>query len=144
MKHLNFLESRQYLNVKSSNLKQLLNYQPIAVAVNAPPCFVQYKSGVLKSWECDCTATRPEDILVNHVMTLVGYSTNQDTWGCSGHWILKNSWGPEWGESGYMRLCISIDPFDVIGTCNVLSFPHLPDVGLLPEVIPEEVTEVDS
>lgn len=38
-----------------------------------------------------CTSDR-----VNHAMLLVGYSPH--------YWILKNWWGAQWGEGGYMRL----------------------------------------
>lgn len=106
---------------------------------------MQYKSGVLRQEDCDCTAATQEDVLVNHVMTLIGYKADKNAAkGCSGYWLLKNSWGTEWGENGFMRLCISSDADDKIGTCNVLSFPHLPDVGMLPAELPRDVTEVDS
>ena len=36
----------------------------------------------------------PQDI--NHVVHLVGYTSE--------YFILRNSWGPGWGENGFMRL----------------------------------------
>lgn len=33
---------------------------------------------------------------MNHAILLVGYTAEA--------WIVKNSWGPAWGESGYIRL----------------------------------------
>ncbi|XP_060586273.1 procathepsin L-like [Ruditapes philippinarum] len=41
------------------------------------------------------------EMKVNHAMTAIGYgrsNTGMD------FWILKNSWGEDWGEKGYMRL----------------------------------------
>nr|CAD7401924.1 unnamed protein product [Timema poppensis] len=37
---------------------------------------------------------------INHAITLWGYVNDNN----SSYFILKNSWGPAWGESGYMRL----------------------------------------
>jgi len=35
---------------------------------------------------------------INHAIVLVGWDDS------TGTWILRNSWGPYWGESGYMRI----------------------------------------
>ena len=50
-------------------------------------------------------------------MLLVGYGTDAVTG--EAFWIIKNSWGPQWGEGGYMRLAI-----DFHG-CGITSLPAL-------------------
>ncbi|CAI7816283.1 unnamed protein product [Closterium sp. NIES-54] len=54
--------------------------------------------------------------LLDHVMLAVGYNYEG-----AGQWnkyfILKNSWGPQWGEGGYMRIKMENGPF---GTCGML------------------------
>jgi len=37
-----------------------------------------------------------------------------------GNWIIKNSWGPSWGESGFIRLA----PGNTCAVCNYASYPN--------------------
>jgi C1A family cysteine protease len=47
-------------------------------------------------------------------MLIVGYNIQ------SRYWILKNSWGADWGELGYVRIAFSHDPN---GTCGMYKRP---------------------
>jgi hypothetical protein len=77
----------------------LLDYGPLTVGVAVDGEFQAYNGGVFN----DCWGGG-----VNHGVTLVGWDDNQGT---NGVWIIRNSWGPWWGEDGYMRIeygCSSI------------------------------------
>ena len=39
---------------------------------------------------------------VDHAVVLEGYGTDQETG--QDYWLVRNSWGPNWGEDGYIRL----------------------------------------
>jgi len=67
----------------------LYTYGPLAVAVCVDSYFQNYNSGVF---------THTSSGQVNHAVMLVGWD---DANSC---WIMKNSWGTGWGESGYMRI----------------------------------------
>ena len=66
---------------------------PLAIALNADP-LQTYSSGIL-----DLTSAKCPTSGINHAVTLVGYGT-----GSLNYWIVKNSWGKNWGESGYFRI----------------------------------------
>ena len=66
---------------------------PLAIALNADP-LQTYSSGIL-----DLTSAKCPTSGINHAVTLVGYGT-----GSLNYWIVKNSWGKSWGESGYFRI----------------------------------------
>ncbi|XP_063375831.1 procathepsin L-like [Cydia fagiglandana] len=75
-------------------LKQLLyNTGPLAVAFDSSELF-EYAKGIYNPSQFDCSY-EPD-----HTALLVGYGIEDGT----KYWILKNSWGTEWGEKGYFRL----------------------------------------
>lgn len=71
----------------------------VPIAVNA--AVRHYKSGVLTGDACQIRKNRKGDALVNHIVLCVGYGTDAK-WG--DYWIILNSWGPQWGDSGYMKI----------------------------------------
>jgi C1A family cysteine protease len=76
----------------------LANYGPIFIGLDADSkLFMFYKAGVLKIDNCP---NRRQDM--DHAMVLVGYGYDNNL--NIPYWIIKNSWGTGWGESGYLRL----------------------------------------
>jgi len=80
---------------------------PLAVALDATP-LQWYFGGIYKPWfSWSCSKTE-----LNHGVLLVGYGVEKGV----AYWLVKNSWGSGWGESGYFRI------FKGDGTCGINTY----------------------
>ncbi|TQD71653.1 hypothetical protein C1H46_042812 [Malus baccata] len=74
------------------SLKKAMAHQPVSVAIEAGGReFQLYQSDVF-------TGRCGTDL--DHGVVAVGYGTENGV----DYWIVRNSWGPSWGEAGYIRL----------------------------------------
>ncbi|RDX68343.1 hypothetical protein CR513_52675, partial [Mucuna pruriens] len=87
-------------------LKAAVANQPVSVAIDAGGyAFQLYSHGVFSGW---CGKQ------LNHGVTVVGYGRKIIG---GKYWIVKNSWGADWGESGYVRM--KRGTFDHAGICGI-------------------------
>ncbi len=76
-----------------AQLKQAMyEHGPLSVCVAVDSSFQAYNGGVFDH----CGATS-----INHAVVLVGWDDNM---GSNGVWIMRNSWGTNWGDDGYMYI----------------------------------------
>ncbi|KAF5907729.1 cathepsin K-like, partial [Clarias magur] len=88
---------------------------PVAVGIDAMQSTFQfYKSGVYFDPNCD-----KENI--NHAVLAVGYGATPKG---KKYWIVKNSWGEEWGKKGYVLMARNRN--NACGIANLASFPLMP------------------
>lgn len=82
----------------------LANNGPVVVSVYAPDSFGHYTEGIFSEDSCpnDCSD-------VNHAMLAIGYGSAE-----LDYWLVKNSWGESWGESGYIKMIRNSD-----NNCNI-------------------------
>ena len=91
-----------YMVLPSNNYTVLMNvvakYGPVAVSVACMPWHL-YQSGIFYA-PLNSNSTMTTDL--DHLVVLEGYGTDVDTG--EDFWLVRNSWGPRWGEHGYIRL----------------------------------------
>lgn len=92
---------------QGSGLTNALTYLakgPVSVILDASK-WGSYKTGIMI-----CSST----ITYNHAVILVGVEA-------TGNYIVRNSWGASWGESGYIRITATSS-----GNCGILSYLLIP------------------
>ncbi|PHT41774.1 Cysteine proteinase RD21a [Capsicum baccatum] len=94
------------------SLMKAVSKQPVSVAIEAGGrAFQHYSSGVFTG-HCGTQ--------LDHGVVTVGYGTEDG----ADYWIVRNSWGPNWGESGYIRLERNFA--NSTGKCGIAIEPSYP------------------
>ena len=112
---INF-EVKEKIFPSAQELKDIVSQQPV-VAIMIMSDFVwNYKGDYVSESECPTTGK------IFHSVVIVGYSEEPNQKCLKGHWIVKNSFGKNWGgdgdDKGYMKLCI-VDEKGAKGTCGI-------------------------
>ncbi|CAL5000279.1 unnamed protein product [Urochloa decumbens] len=89
-----------------SALKKAVAHQPVAVAIEASGSHFQFYSEGVFAGKCGTE--------LDHGVAAVGYGVAADG---TKYWVVKNSWGPEWGEKGYIRMARDVEAKE--GLCGI-------------------------
>ncbi|XP_062580910.1 procathepsin L-like [Saccostrea cucullata] len=84
---------------------------PVSVGINALPSFMAYGGGIYD--DPNCTSET-----LNHAVLVIGYGYNLTR---TDYWIIKNSYGPAWGEEGFCRM--SRNKNNQCGIASQASYP---------------------
>eukprot|EP01015_Nassula_variabilis_P015869 TRINITY_DN2385_c0_g3_i5.p1 TRINITY_DN2385_c0_g3~~TRINITY_DN2385_c0_g3_i5.p1 ORF type:complete len:364 (+),score=44.40 TRINITY_DN2385_c0_g3_i5:58-1149(+) len=96
-------------------LKAAVAQQVVSVGIEVAHDFQFYHSGIYKCGP-DCGGK------INHAVAVVGYGKDHGI----DYWIIRNSWGPQWGEHGYMKM--TMQPNLPKGSCQITYLASYPTV----------------
>jgi KDEL-tailed cysteine endopeptidase len=88
-------------------LKKAVAGQPVSVAIEAGGRDFQLYSGGVFTGRCGTD--------LDHGVLAVGYGSEKGL----DYWIVKNSWGEYWGESGYLRMQRNLRDDNGYGLCGI-------------------------
>jgi KDEL-tailed cysteine endopeptidase len=94
--------------------------QPVSVAIDASqPIFQSYTTGVITD-AASCGKS------IDHAVVAVGYGVDATA---GAYFIVRNSWGTSWGQSGYVYIGQSTSPNGgAPGVCAINTDPYYPNV----------------
>lgn len=84
-------------------MRAVIDWGPAAISV-AGDAWHEYGGGIFDG----C----PKDVIVDHAVTLYGFGEEDQ----SKYWLIRNTWGPDWGENGYIRVLRHDDGESYCGT----------------------------
>ncbi|VVB11940.1 unnamed protein product [Arabis nemorensis] len=94
------------------SLQNAVAHQPVSVAVDkSSQEFMLYQSGIFNG---------PCGTDLDHAVVIVGYGSENG----QDYWIVRNSWGTNWGEAGYAKIARNYQsPTGLCGIAMVASYP---------------------
>lgn len=109
----NIQKSTVHDSLGEHNLKIVVAEHPVTAGIMAADSLMHYASGIYTGEGCPEIGDI-ENLDINHDTVVVGYGEEAG----KQYWIIRNSWGPDWGEGGYFRIARTESPSSV-GLCGV-------------------------
>ena len=104
---------RVYVDIEGTDAlaRSVNDNGPHAIYVYVNDNFRHYESGIFEDSMFSCS-----HLSYNHAVINVGYDADE------GYWMIRNSWGADWGEEGHMRMIMGKN------TCNAEHYAWVPKV----------------
>ncbi|NVO09815.1 MAG: DUF333 domain-containing protein [Bacteroidales bacterium] len=117
-----------WYRVPCSNIEAIktaiMTYGVVDAAVDATATsWNNYSGGIYSDTKTACNGSPCENTTTDHAIALVGWGHDATA---GDYWILRNSWGSSWGESGYMRVAVTSCRV-ACSVCYLVYTPSAPD-----------------
>jgi cathepsin X len=87
-------------------MQEIYKEGPIACGIASGKILHEYTGGIIE----DTTGNKG----INHEISIVGWGEEDGT----NFWIIRNSWGHSWGESGFFRIVRGVDNLGIESECS--------------------------
>lgn len=112
------VEVTSYTNVPANcndQLRAAIMKQPVSVTIEADSTvFQHYTDGILDSKDCGTN--------LDHAVTAVGFGGNNNP---PNYYIVRNSWGANWGDGGYIKISSDTDGEGICGIQKEALYPNI-------------------
>ena len=95
----------------------IVQYGPLVTGFTVYTDFLSYQSGVYSHVTGFVEG--------GHMVAIVGYDDEEQAW------IIKNSWGPDWGENGYFRIKAGTNECGIEDEVYVINFAIVPGTSFV-------------
>ena len=99
------VEEFGHVSGEQNMMQEIAQRGPIACGIAVPDALEEYTGGIF----CDTTG----DMEIVHDISVVGYGVEND----QKYWLVRNSWGTQWGEDGFFRVCRGTNNINIESDC---------------------------
>lgn len=111
------VEGYYFLKESVKDVINALQYGPVVTAHYVPKSFKFYSKGVFDTQDC----IGKTKYNVNHSTVIVGYNMDAPI----PYFLMKNSWGADWGDNGYFKMKMGSVSQKNKGLCLVAGTPFM-------------------
>jgi len=101
-----FGSSSYGLSGQKDIMQEIYSHGPVQCGVDVYEDFLSYKSGVYKH--------TTGEYLGGHAMKILGWGVEKG----EQYWLVANSWNPDWGNKGYIKILKGVDEIGIESSVN--------------------------
>ncbi|ODM92974.1 putative peptidase C1-like protein F26E4.3 [Orchesella cincta] len=87
---------------------EIMTYGPVQAVMSVSPDFFMYRGGVYKK-----SGLRPADRTGYHSVRIIGWGEEFHQGSMLKYWLVANTWGSNWGESGHFKIARGENECDI-------------------------------